>query len=969
MKKALFHLSVLFFFLCFVQTSKAQEEGKRTLWGFVVNSLTNEQLLNSKVELMQFDSTVVSSAIAKASFGTTPMAYFELNLVKEGNYILRCSHEGYETNDTKIHIKFNKREWRISLGNFPLKKKTKEKEQQLNEVTVVATKVKFYMNGDTVVYNADAFQLSEGSMLDALISQLPGVHLKDDGRIFVNGKFVSSLLLNGKDFFKGDNKIMLDNLPSYMVKNVKVYEKESDLSKFMGRNVDNKELVMDVRLKREYSTGWIGNVEAGVGSKDRYLGRLFALRFTPHSRISFFGNMNNLNENRTPGKNGDWKPSDITDGLLATKTAGIDYNTEAKDERYSIKGNAKITHSDTDNKVINTSVNFLAGGDTYNHSQEISNSCNTTFSTDHSIGLKMGRMYLSLSPHLYYQKYNNRFSSLSGTFSENPSKYIHDGLLDSLSAPNAGSILRRIALNRNAQNNIEEGHRLNTKLEISSYFRFKHSDDYAILKSSISYSNAKNESFEHYRLDYPADASSSIDYRNQYDHAPERSYEYNIDAQYSYKLSKKISIAPHYQYSQAYHSNERSLYRLDRINGWDENSTEQELGAFPSTTDSLQKALDRANSYYSNQHDFVHETGVELSYTKEKSLGDFETHISLKFPLRFEKNNLSYERAALDTTFSRHMIFFDPNLSIELNNFAGQEFISLNYHCNSSAPSMTHLLDIHDDSNPLYITLGNQNLKNTHTHYLSFSYRDQQKEEQLISVNLDYSITQNDLVMGYIYNKSTGVRTITPNNINGNWNSSIEVNFSTAIDKAKHLTFSTYSQASYYNSVDLAGVSGSSSSSRSTVRSLYVTESLKVDYQINSKAKIGAKMKGVWTHATSTREDFTTINSVDFNYGLTGQVELPWEMQFSTDLTEYSRRGYEDHSMNTNELVWNARLSKRIGGNISIMLDGFDILGNLSNVRRTINAQGRTESYYNVIPSYVMLHAIYRLNIQPKKKG
>ena len=93
-------------------------------------------------------------------------------------------------------------------------------------------------------------------------------------------------------------------------------------------------------------------------------------------------------------------------------------------------------------------------------------------------------------------------------------------------------------------------------------------------------------------------------------------------------------------------------------------------------------------------------------------------------------------------------------------------------------------------------------------------------------------------------------------------------------------------------------------------------------------------------------------------------------MQLGTDLTEYSRRGYEDHSMNTNELVWNARLAKRVlHGNLTFMLDGFDILGNLSNVRRTINAQGRTESYYNVIPSYVMLHAIYRLNIQPKKKG
>ena len=90
----------------------------------------------------------------------------------------------------------------------------------LGEVQVNATKVKFYMNEDTLVYNADAFELSEGSMLDALIEQLPGVELKDDGRIYVNGRFVESLLLNGKDFFKGDNLIMLENLPSYMVKNI-----------------------------------------------------------------------------------------------------------------------------------------------------------------------------------------------------------------------------------------------------------------------------------------------------------------------------------------------------------------------------------------------------------------------------------------------------------------------------------------------------------------------------------------------------------------------------------------------------------------------------------------------------------------------------------------------------------------------------------------------------------------------------
>jgi len=967
MKKQRVYLFVSFFIFCFVQITFAQE--KKQLWGFVANSFTKEQLIKSKVELLLPDSTVIDTTTADGYFNGKHKAFFIFYLNKnreEGNYIIRCLSEGYETSCKNIQVKFHKRENYIELGTFYLKKKSKETE--LNEVIVKATKVKFYMNGDTVVYNADAFQLSEGSMLDALISQLPGVELKDDGRILVNGKFVSSLLLNGKDFFKGDNKIMLDNLPSYMVKNVKVYEKEGELSKFMGRDMDDKEFVMDVNLKREYSIGWIANLEVGTGSEDRYLSRFFGLRFTPHSRISFFGNMNNLNENRTPGKTGDWTPANMSDGLLATKMGGIDYETEAADEHYSLSGNARITHSDTDNKTTNTSTNFLTGGDTYGRSQDISNSRNTNFTTDHTLSLQGKVIYFSVSPHLDYQKYNNQFSGLSGTFSEDPSNYISSGLLDSLSSPNAGSLLRRIAINRNKQNYLGEGHRLNTNINMSSFIKLEHSSDLVRFYSSISYSDAKNEAFQHYQLDYLSNTSSSTDYRNQYNHTPEYGYNYNLRTEYWYNLSNHIRITPYYQYSQAYNSNERLLYRLDRLNGWDENSTEQELGALPSTTDSLQKALDRANSYYSSQHDFVHRTGVNFHYEERKESGTLFI-LNLGLPIRFEKNALSYQRAALDTAFCHRVAFFDPSIHIECTNRSKHKSFIFNYNCNSSAPLMTYLLNIRDDSNPLYITLGNANLKNTHTHDFSFSCSNQLKGQKLIGINLAYSITQNAIAMGYVYNKTTGVRTTTPDNVNGNWNSSVDVNFSSPLDKAKHLTFSTYSRASFYKSVDLVSVSGASPSSRSTVGSLYLTENIRTDYQISNKAKIGAKIKGVWTRATSTREDFSTINSVDFNYGLTGQIELPWKMQLSTDLTEYSRRGYEDNSMNTNELVWNARLSKRVlHNNLTFMVDGFDILGNLSNVRRTINAQGRTESYYNVIPSYVMLHAIYRLNIQPKNK-
>lgn len=139
-------------------------------------------------------------------------------------------------------------------------------------------------------------------MLDALIRQLPGAELKDDGRILVNGRQVESLLLNGEDFFRNDRSILLDNLPTYMVKTVQVYDKAGKLSEMVGHDMGDKELVMDVRLKKQYSIGWIANAEAAGGTEERYLARLFALRFTNHSRLSFFGAVNNVNEYVRPGE-------------------------------------------------------------------------------------------------------------------------------------------------------------------------------------------------------------------------------------------------------------------------------------------------------------------------------------------------------------------------------------------------------------------------------------------------------------------------------------------------------------------------------------------------------------------------------------------------------------------------------------------------------------------------------------------
>lgn len=143
--------------------------------------------------------------------------------------------------------------------------------------------------------------------------------MKDNGDIYINGSKVDYLTLNGKDFFKGKNKIMLENLPYFTVKEVKVYDKSTEASELMGRDVEQKDYVMDVALKREYAMGYIVNTEAGAGSNDRWMARLFGLYYGDKSRVSTFFNVNNVNENRKPGQEGEWNLKKQSRGQLTAK--------------------------------------------------------------------------------------------------------------------------------------------------------------------------------------------------------------------------------------------------------------------------------------------------------------------------------------------------------------------------------------------------------------------------------------------------------------------------------------------------------------------------------------------------------------------------------------------------------------------------------------------------------------------------
>lgn len=929
------------------------------IYGGIRNMLTNEIMTGVKAEVMTTDSVVVDTTFTgwRGQVYQTQKAWL-LHVPKvNADYIVRFSKEGFETKYLNIKFRPNGRRKYYDYGTTRL---IVQRDVSLKEAEVTATKVKFYTKKDTIVFNASAFQLAEGSMLDALIRQLPGVELKDDGRILVNGKQVESLLLNGDDFFKGNNQVMLDNLPSYMVKDVRVYDKRGRLSEFMDRNIANdKSYVMDVKLKREYSIGWIGNVDVGGGTEDRYLARLFAMRFTPQSRVSLFGNMNNLTETRKPGESGDWTPQNMPKGIDKPKTVGVDYSVKDRRDRFRVEGQAQAEHLDRDNEYRYIGERFLTGGNTYSYLGSRALSCNTTFSTSHTLELKRKYIQLFLMPSFYYTKWDNRSHTTAATFSVDPERW--EGIADSINHFGAGSLLAQTAINRTRSQKTWSGHQLNLGMTAQANIKFRSNDDILSLVGYVSHDGRKEDTFDTYRLDYPA-GNGDADNRNRYfkDH-PNTTTATGGSADYWFWLPGNLAIIPSYSVDHTRSERDYALYRLDQLS---ESSDILGTGMLPSESELL-STVDAGNSYYILEKLWRHT--FRLSVQRAHGIGNNYLSYYLSLPIEVRSRHTDYFRAAVDTTATRNDVFFNPSGFIEYNWHKWQRSARLDYSVSHSVPSQVSLFGrFVSDSDPLSVSLGNAGLKNATSHNLSLSYKNNSKRKQrTFGASAAFSATRDAIAYAYHYDRATGVTTYMPRNVNGNWSGSASADYSMPLDKQRRLMFSTGTSAQYYNSVDYTSTTAEQPM-RSKVRTLLVGESLKLDYSIGS-VRLGVKGRATWHHATSARADFSTVDAADFNYGLTAKASLPWKLQLSTDFTVYSRRGYDDEKMNTDDLVWNARLARTLlGGRATVMIDGFDMLHQLSALSYSVNAQGRTETYRNVIPRYVMLHVIYRLNIKPK---
>lgn len=933
------------------------------VWGYVEDDFTREHLTDSEIKVYTEDSTYVTGAktedrykrykYPKEAF-SRPMDYYGIVLPHPGKYILRVSAIDYQTTYVDITIPHRQYGRKVKVWE-PDPVRLKNDIRRLDEITVTASKVMMVMKGDTIVYNASAFQLSEGSMLDQLVRQLPGVELKEGGKIYVHGRFVKNLLINGRDFFSGDASVALQNLPAYTVDKVKVYEKDEDWAYLRNPadTVFSRELplVMDVRLKRHYNLGWLANGEAAYGTHGRYLLRLFGLRTTDHSHLALYANVNNTNDTRVPGATGEWSPYWQPSGEQSLKMGGVDFHVDSRRNKSEYDGSFQATRETNDEETYQSVRTFLQTGDVFSRSHTKSQSGKTHLTLKQKFRLPKKDFFFSVAPKVEFTHQCTEGQLLSAQFSADPMDGYRGESLDSVFAKAGSSQLMPLLINHLQQTSHGEEDWYDAEGKMGLTIKSKLTGNMIRLSADGDWHRQESEDYSRYDLRYTADG----DFRNRYIESPSKRHRYQFGFNYEWTL-RSFQLNFNYSYEQKFQSDGRSLYRLDRLQEWGQDTT-QPFGSLPSATGWEQTAMDLQNSFHTTQHSRYHQPRLLLKAGREQTTGT----LTVILPVTVQHDRIADRRNEAAHDVLRRKSFVDPYVWYKRKNF------SVIYSMTHVLPEMSYLLDVRDDSNPLSVWRGNSELKVGRRNSGNISYLSR-KNKKWWSIDFSVSWLHNAIAQGMTYQPSTGVLTYQPCNVNGNWNAGISVSQNHSLGKDGHWNIGSNTKVDYGDNVDLITEYGISSV-KSTVHRLRGRETLGIDYRIRD-THLGLKVSVDWSRMTSPRKGFERISIADVYYCATMSTLLWWKIHLDTDLTMYHRMGYSDKSMNSNELVWNLSMSRSLDkrNNCQLKFTGFDLLHQLSNVRQSINAQGRTETWYNTIQSYLMLHVIYRFNMKPIKK-
>ena len=455
--------------------------------------------------------------------------------------------------------------------------------------------------------------------------------------------------------------------------------------------------------------------------------------------------------------------------------------------------------------------------------------------------------------------------------------------------------------------------------------------------------------------------NDSTYYTARYSTTPSHSSGYVLSTTYSEPLWKGAHLQFGYELRYNQNTSDRQTYDFSRMaqdpfsgilpeyREWD-----PWLSPIYSTMDNH---LDKDLSRYSEYKNYTHNIRLTLRHWHEK----YDYNIGFLVQPQHSNFIQDYKGVYVDTV--RNVTNLTPTFDFHYK-FHDQSNLWIHYRGDTRQPEMSQLLDITDNSNPLYITQGNPGLKPQFTNSLNMYYNNYiVRHKRSIVVYFNYRHIRNSISNLVRYDPSTGGSISSPENINGNWNINGGFSFNTAIDTTAHWNVGTDTRLRYNNFVSYVAQQ-KADAEKNTTRTTNINQRLTAGYR-NDWLEISLDGQVNYQHSRNELQPTANLDTWQFNYGGQFLVRLPWDLELSSNLHERSRRGYSDQSMNTNELIWNGQLSKTFLKTkaLIVALNFYDLLGQQSNYERWVNATSRSDTRYNSVNSYAMLHIRYRLNM------
>ena len=936
--------SILSMLLMLVAIASLAQE--RLISGKITDRDTKDPVEQVTIQLLKTDSTYVSGAISNER------GLFHVNAPANGKYLLKITSVGYKPTVKRIQISEDKN---LAMGNVVIGADA----IMLKGAVVTAMAQKVSLKEDTFVYNSAAYRTPEGSVVEELVKRLPGAEVSDDGTIKINGKEVKKILVDGKEFMTGDTKTALKNLPTSIIDKIKAYDEKSDLSKVTGIDDGEEQTVLDFGVKKGMNKGMISNIDLGVGNKNRYNMRGMGGYFAGNNRFMLFANANNTSDRGFgggPGR-GFWGGAN---GLNASKMIGANYNYELKN-KFKFNTSLRWNHSDGDVWSSRSSENFMGS------SSSFSNSLSQSFSRSNSWNgnIRLEWMPDSMTnilfrPSISWSTSDGLSGSQSASYNKDPytittkDPLSEEGIeeLDKAEAMVNSQLTNGITYSDN--NNIRGMLQVNRKLgnkgrNITFRVDAKYTDNDS---KSISLNNAK------LYLVQTAEGKDSTYQTNRYNLTPSKDYSYAGQLTYSEPLWKATFLQFSYKFTYSYSKSDRSTYDFSKYamsgnheyRGWD-----SYLNPFAGH---LNDYRDDDLSRFSEYRNYNHDIQVMMRFIRQK----YNLNFGVMVQPQQSKYIQDYQGVHVDTV--RNVVNVSPTLDFRYR-FSKMSNLRINYRGTTSQPSISQLLDITDNSDPLNISMGNPGLKPSFTQNFRLFYNNfVQNHNKGIMTFVNFSTTNNSISNKVTYDETTGGRITRPENINGNWNAMGAFMFNCSIDSAGVWNINTDTNLGYNNYVSYLSLDKQSDSQKNTTRSTTWRERLSFSYR-NDWAEFSLDGTLTYNKAKNKLQPNSNLETWQFSYGPSMTLTAPWGTSLNSSLSINSRRGYNDSSMNTDEFVWNAQLSQSFlkGKPLTIMLQFYDLLRQQSTFSRAISATSRTDTEYNAINSYAMLHVIYRLNL------